>query len=383
MGAGPVLLSEWREKTTGANAKQHNRVVAVTLPFITIPGVIDQILPFSQISYMSLIPRRSVISPALSPTHDVSHEIPLLSQHLGLVTAYWGTRERWKPWKFLEDDFAVLRGHGFCFAEGSMGAYTEVVKCAASQFADAVEEVARRSRATAILVYGRGHWTMNAAAFVSLSLGLPLYVVERGILPNSYIVDESLPFTAPGSKFRSSWEQFLMVEDWDREDFIGLTESRWRLYTSLHKKDCSRVDVHQRPSGAVVGQCLFDYNCIGAPFTNAVEFVEYTLRERPEALEHDTLVYRPHPLSPEEYPTEGINTRHGSIRVDLSEPWEILRNGPTLYTWNSTLGLEGRLVFDLAVNTLDPQCHYAWIHTLNSLQHKRRYIVFLNEISSL
>ena len=258
--------------------------------------------------------------PPSVPKNDARHKIPLLSLHLGLVQAYWSTQELWKPWAFLEDDFSVLRQHGFCFSRSSMVEYTQVVESAASQFADSVEQIANGLRAGAIVVYGRGHWTMNAAAFVAAKLGLPLYVVERGMLPSSYIVDESVPFTAPGSRFRSLWDRFRGVEDWDRKNLIRLTESRWHLYsTLLTKKEESKDIVHKRSSRVLVGQCLFDYNCIGAPFSSAVEFVEYVLGEKPEVLDKDLLVYRHHPLSPEEYPNGTIDTQYGPIRVDLSE----------------------------------------------------------------
>ncbi len=224
---------------------------------------------------------------------------------------------------------------------------------------------------------------MNTAAFVAAKLTLPLYVVERGMLPNSYVVDESVPFTAPGSRFRSLWDQFRRVEDWDRQDFIRLTESRWRLYIARLRKDGESKDSgYQRVSGVLVGQCLFDHNCLGAPFASAVEFVEYILGEKPEVLDKDLLVYRPHPLSPEEYPHGTIDTQYGPIRVDLSDPWDTLRTGPVLYTWNSTLGLEGILVFGSTVNILDPQCHYSWIQQSNN-NEKRMYTVFLNEVSIL
>jgi hypothetical protein len=378
-----MLLADWREGTTANRARQQRSVLCVILPFITIPGVIERIFPSSQISYVSLIPRLGVSSPCLMPNNDTRHAIPLLSLHFGLVQAYWSTQERWGPWTFLEDDFSALRQRGFCFTRNSMETYTQVVESAASQFADSVEKIARTSRADAIVVYGRGHWTMNAAAFVAADLSLPLYVVERGVLPNSYVVDENVPFTAPGSRFRSLWDQFRGVEDWERQDFIGVTESRWRLYTTLLKKnDESKGIVHQRPSRVLVGQCLFDYNCLGAPFASPVGFVEYILGRTPEVSDKALVTYRPHPLSPEEYPHGTIETQYGPIPVNLSDPWEILRMGPDLYTWNSTLGLEAALVFDLAVNIFDPQCHYSWTRQANK-NEKRMYTVFLNEMSAL
>jgi len=90
--------------------------------------------------------------------------------------------------------------------------------------------------------------------------------------------------------------------------------------------------------------------------------------------------YKPHPLSPEEYPEGKIYTAFGPITVDSSEPWEHLRNGSTVYTWNSTLGLEASLLFNHKVVTLDPDCHYAWVHVCTKIE-KRMYIAFLNDVA--
>jgi hypothetical protein len=211
---------------------------------------------------------------------------------------------------------------------------------------------------------------------------LPLYVVERGILPNSYIVDREVPFVAPGSGFRSAWDTFRRVEDWDRQDYTALTESRWQLYTRLlsrePKKDTGAGQGHK----IIVGQCLFDYNCLGVPFASASGFVEYVCRQEPEVLSENAPWYRPHPLSPEEYPDGVIETDYGAIRVDLSDPWERLTDKSHLYTWNSTLGLEASLVFDLPVSILDSGCHYRWILNCRETD-KRMYIPSLNEVSTL
>src|SRR5262249_38094350 len=120
--------------------------------------------PKAQISYVSLVPRPAVTSPRLAPRKSSPLRVPLLELHIKLVEAYWSTREPWKPWIWLEEDFRTLRQHGFRFNRGSITTYREVVELVAGQFACAVESLAIRSRVDAIVVYGRGHWTMNAAA---------------------------------------------------------------------------------------------------------------------------------------------------------------------------------------------------------------------------
>lgn len=342
----------------------------------------EQIFANAKIIYSSFIPRTGVLSPVLAPTANDTNQVPYLSLHLGLVKAYWSVRETWKPWNWLEQDFALLRKYGFNFAQGSISEYGQAVESAASQFAEWVERIAAASSVSAIAVYGRGHWSMNAGARAAKQLSLPLYVVERGILPNSYIVDKESPFVALGSRFRSGWYSFRTVEDWDRRNFASLTESRWQLYIRLSNEKYRKDNDAGRGRKIIVGQCLFDYNCLGAPFTSPSNFIEYVCREKPEVLKEEVPLYRPHPLSPEEYPGGKIETGYGSMPVDFSDPWQRLRERSCLYTWNSTLGLEGSLVFDLPVNILDSQCHYRWVLDCPE-SDKRMYISYLNEISTL
>ena len=65
-----MLLADWRQQTIRARAQQHDRMLCVTLPFLTIPGVMEQLFPRAQISYISLTPRPEVVSPVLNPGKD-------------------------------------------------------------------------------------------------------------------------------------------------------------------------------------------------------------------------------------------------------------------------------------------------------------------------
>lgn len=271
---------------------------------------------------------------------------------------------------------------GFEFAAGSMAEYSHIIKNAASQFAEVVAERATTKKATGVVVYGRGHWTMNSAAYAAQSLTLPLYVLERGILPNSYIVDREVPFAAVGSRYRSAWNMFRRVEDWESaRSHHGLTESRWLLHLK-HSAESAGINVcHDGVPEMLVGQCLFDHNCIAAPFKSPVEFVELVL-SRNGGVGGKSWLYRPHPLSPEEYPTGSIATVYGPVSVDMADPWERLRTDCVVHTWNSTLGLEAALIFKRIVNILDPECHYRWVQKYTEMD-KRMFIAFLNEISLL
>ena len=374
-----MLRAEWRLGTSIAEASHHERVVCVLLPFLNIPGVMERIFPRATLSYVSLVPRPLAISPVFSPKKQLCHVVPFLSLHFRLVQAYWSTRRIWRAWNSLEEEFEFLLHQGFAFDRGSIEAYSDVVKVAASQFTSFMEDVATRSNATAVAVYGRGHWTMNASAIAAKRLGLQLYVIERGLLSNSYIVDRELPFTALGSNYRESWHSFCQVDDWDRPDLHPLTESRWKLYAAkLDESERARAELGH-PQILLVGQCPFDYNCLHAPYTNASGFVDYALNKSPR-IENEAVRYKPHPLSPEEYPEGKIYTAYGPITVDSSEPWEHLRNGSTVCTWNSTLGLEASLLFNHKVVTLDADCHYAWVDGCTEME-KRMYIAFLNDIA--
>jgi hypothetical protein len=300
--------------------------------------------------------------------------------HTGLVSAYWSTIRVWEPWQFLENDFEMLRQYGFRFSRGDIDGYCEVVKSAASQFSDSILQTGRSVNAEAIAVYGRGHWTMNAAALAAQKLDLPLLVIERGILPSTYIVDLTIPFTAPGSHFRAAWESFKSVIDWSSKRPRELSESRWQLYETLLSDSGSATPRHNRKGHLIVGQCLFDYNCLNATFRSPKEFIEYVLDECPSLQGSPDVSYRPHPLSPEEYDREIIRTRFGPMEVDRSAPWEKWTPNTILYTWNSTLGLEARLIFGLDVRILDSSCHYLW--TAEGIyRDKKLYVDFLNEYS--
>lgn len=379
-----MLLRDWCLQSVVHSTNQCESVLCVVPPFITIPGVMEHVFPNAQLRYVSMTPRPETVCPPILPIRRSVRrvKVPLLNLHVGLVRAYWATRTRWKPWMWLEEDFIVLRKFGFRFRLGSIGQYQHVIEIAASQFCNSVKANALGWRVNAIATYGRGHWTMNASALAASELKLPLYVVERGILPDTYIVDRDVPFTAPGSEFRSSWERFRHVKDWASEASRELTLSRWHLYDALQSGVPSKPTIESRHSEIIVGQCMFDYNCIKAPFKTALECVEYLCAHKtPRHLNTADILYRPHPLSPEEYPDGYIRTKFGDLPVDTSNPWDHLANGSLLHTWNSTLGLEAALVFDREVDFQDPDCHYAWVRGCGD-DEKRKYVTFLNRVST-
>jgi hypothetical protein len=378
-----VLLADWERQTVLSTTKDLGRVVCVPLPFMGIPGLVETAFPNARVSYLSLVPRPEAMTPRLDPQRADIHQIPLLLLHTQLVDAYWSTGHGWSPWAFLERDFEALRNQGFRFRVGSNEGYLDVVQRAASAFADAVFEEAVKEQAQAIVVYGRGHWTMNSAAFAAEKLRVPLCVIERGILPDTYIADIAIPFTAPGSRFRRSWEEFCSVENWNGNGTRQLTESRDQLYDDLLQKSQTNSCGDRGTDRLIAGQCLFDYNCLDAPFHSPKEFVEYVIENCSELQnDPDNIRYKPHPLSPEEYPSHGIETRFGILKLDLSMPWQCLRSDRTIYTWNSTLGLEARLIFGLEVRILDSECHYRWAEGTGRAL-KARYIDFLNKYSIL
>lgn len=376
-----MRLADWGLMTTRHKATLHENVLCVALPFMDIPGVMERLFSNAHLEYVSLVPRPGVVSPALLPKMNVLYPVPLLSLHLELVRAYWSTSNAWGPWRFLEDDFDVLRKQGFEFDRGEFGAYCRGVRCAASQFVDCVAEMGIRAGASAIAVYGRGHWTMNAAALAAQRMNVPLYVIERGILPNSYVADADVPFTAPGSNYRAAWARFHDVDDWEFRDPLRLEESRWQLYASMLTGKPRQSFSPDQSEIVVVGQCLFDYNCLNAPFDSPVAFVEYVARLHPNLVGRNDVRYRPHPLSPEEYPDGTLETSFGRIPVDRPlQPWNGFQTNTQIYTWNSTLGLEAALLFDAKVTILDPECHYWWVHGRTS-RETERYVAFLNHIS--
>jgi hypothetical protein len=272
---------------------------------------------------------------------------------------------------------------GFEFDGHRMDTYGAIIQNVASQFADFVIDVIVKTRATAIAAYGRGHWTMNSGAFAAASVGLPLYVLERGILTNTYIIDREVPFTGTGSRYRSAWSAFQRVQDWeDVPIHQEMTESRWQLYLDRSRVRPDETVHAEGRSNLLVGQCSFDYNCLGAPFASPKQFVDFILDNMGGAIEKQTLLYRPHPLSPEEYPAGLIETAHGRIPIDTMAPWDRLRTDCVVHTWNSTLGLEAALVFRRPLRIVDPNCHYRWILESTDAE-RRKFIAFLNQISLL
>jgi len=377
-----VLTSDWYQQSVPGKAKSATRVTCVILPFIAIPGLIEQVFPQASVAYISLVPRVGAYSAHLFPDEKPVSDIPLLDLHTKLVQAYWATSNRREPWSFLEDDFAALEANGFRLAKGNYSQYCEVVRKAASQFSDSVEKYAGTNRADAIAVYGRGHWTMNAAAVAANRLRIPLYVVERGILPRSYIVDFDIPFTGSGSHFRSAWQSFKSISECTDETMHELSESSLDLYSRFFKNEktiASHIGDHQFQN-IIVGQCAFDYNYLHTPFTSPRDFVEHVLKAFPALKIDSNLCYRPHPLSLEEYPQGVIHTQFSPITIDFGSAWSALSAETVLYTWSSTLGLEANLVFDSKVNIMDPDCHYKWICSAG-LPEKNAYIRFLNAYS--
>lgn len=372
-----MRLKDWYSGTVKFDCLKHKKVICVCLPFIRSSGVMEKILPEAKIHYLSAIPCYESETPDLSPQSSFCIDIPFLELNTVLVKAYWASSKYKKAWAWLEEDFSRLQYLGFDFECGKISEYIKAVRIAASQFCIFVESRAAQLEATAIIVYGRGHWSMNAGAVAASHLKLPIYVVERGILPDTYIIDKNVPFPASMSNFREKWEQFLLVKD-----AIELTQkkpfdSRWDLYIRKNNE----IDLEHCSTNAIVlaGQCSFDFNLITAPFKNAKEFIEYAITRIPQDWQQEKIIYRPHPLSLEDYPNHTILTSFGEIPIEWVEPKYIFEQNLPVCSWNSTLGLESLLLNGRAI-ALDSKCYYKFMERAD-ISTKNRFISFLHEIS--
>lgn len=377
-----MRLDEWRLLTVKSDCTRHDSVVCVVLPFLDVPGVMEHIFPHSDINYVSIVPRNFAETPSVSSASTTNMDIPFLDLHTLLAEAYWSATKRSEAWSWLEQDFETIRNWGFDFRAGEIENYKQILRSIAPQVAKFIDNLIERTSSSAICVYGRGHWCMNVAAHAASIRQIPLYVVERGILPNSYIVDIEVPFPAPQSCFRKCWEEFKGLSEKQVWHTNGEQFSRWELYVSKTEEECHQEYSGSKNTTVLVGQCHFDFNCLNSEFNGPREFVEMCVEKMPESWKKNQYIYRPHPLSLEEYPSQFIRTQYGKIPVDRTPPQKLLAIGRPMCSWNSTLCLESLLFYGNEAVAFDPQCYYTSINFADG-RERAIFISYLKEISTI
>lgn len=374
-----MCIESWRSKLILYECNRRKRVLIVTLPFQSIPGFYRKIFPNSSLFFVSFQERKEAISPDLK-LRDLNSrlkKIDYLEQHLRLVEQYWNTGSSWLPWGFLAKDFDTLHKLGFDFKDGDLLTYKKVIEQISALFASWIIEISDQNEIDSICVYGRGHWSMNSAAAAAKDMNIPLYVVERGVLEKTYIVDKDMPFSFFKSVFRKNWEEYPKTENMLYQQNREYRNSVWETYIN---KEPERSEKNNRnySYSLVIGQCVFDINLLGAPFRDFKSFINLCISNMPMNKPH-TLIYRPHPLSPEKYETSQFKIDKYSIIIDRSHPYHLLSNKPLVITWNSTLALEAFLFFKCRVLALDNNCYYRNI--ILSDQNKNIFLNFIKEIS--
>ena len=332
-----MRLAEWRMTTANYLCSQHRTVLCVVLPFMELPGICRRVAPIATLHFVSAIPRADAELPDLQSVSCDDVPIPLLNLHTDLVKAYWAASKPWGPWQWMEMGFNHMRREGFVFRRNNLIEYSATVAQVAARFACYIQCKAEEVKATCLLIYGRGHWSMNAAVAAADRLRIPVFVLERGILPDTYIVDLGVPFPALDSRFRHALATYADVDDPRISDTIQIAVSRHDLYYGQTAPP--KAASHSRPNGTVIlaGQCMFDFNCLNAPFQTPGAFVEFAMAHCPREWDAQSFVYRPHPLSPEEYVLGSISTACGDVPIDHSPPKELLSAGIPICSWNSTL----------------------------------------------
>ncbi|MGP1308593.1 MAG: hypothetical protein ACTS27_00155 [Phycisphaerales bacterium] len=359
-----VLQSAWREA----------EVLAVLPTFLTQQDSFASLFPNATIFSYSIVPHPNCLPCVENRQSTIaSFRPPLLGSHLELVRQYWGHSDPWPTWQWLDDEFRTLHHAGYNFTVGDNLEYEQVILLASGEFRQRMSVFLQEHRDAAVAVYGRGHWHMNVAAAVASEYGRKLYVIERGLLPDSYIVDFEVPFTASGSSFRADWSMFQarMIET--APSPRPAQGSYWDKYCEKEPVSAASADP-DRIDCLIVGQCGFDYNLRRAPFAGSLGFVDYVFGRLPH-LADKRVVFRPHPLSPESPRSSSIAVRGRTIEVDRSNPSAAIRSTKSLVTWNSLLGLEALLWSRAKVTVLDPKCFYA--NLLNENDEQVRFVSFL------
>jgi len=373
-------IQEWRSSLVLNECKRQKKVLIITLPFLKIPGFYRNIFPNASLFFVSLQKLNRAISPHLYKQNRniEAIEIDYLDQHLKLVQQYWDTDSSWLQWKFLEDDFSTLSKLGFSFKKGDIHSYKIIIEQVSRLYCQWIIKFINKNRINSICVYGRGHWSMNSASAAAKLLNLPIFVIERGILEDTYIVDINMPFTFPGSDFRKNWQEYLELEEEQYLHEINYKRSHWDIYLSYASESLRNIVNYPFPFSLFIGQCLFDLNLLNAPFNNFKSFIKLCISRLPSN-KCTAIIYRPHPLSPEYFKKKEIRIKQYSIIVDNSHPSNLFLQNPYIVTWNSTMGLEASLFFNCRVQTLDPNCYYSNI--INKSELKRKFLQFLNEVS--
>lgn len=374
-------IHDWRSGLVLQKCRLQKKVLIITLPFLKIPGVYQTIFPKASLDFVSFQEHKGAISPNLREEKESIQilEIKNLGQHFKLVEQYWKTGSFWPQWQFLESDFNRLLNARFYFKKKDLVSYKKIIKQVSRLFARWIERFVIENRIESICVYGRGHWSMNAAAAVAGLMNLPLFVIERGILANTIIVDVNMPFTFPGSVFRENWKDFLQTKVQRKKSMVSYRDTQWSIYLSYLSKISKRRAIdYPSPLAIFIGQCLFDLNLLKAPFNDSTSFIKLCISKLP-GNKWGTLIYRPHPLSPEVFNANKILVDQNYVTVDYSNPKYLFPENPYIITWNSTLGLEAYLFFNCEVQALDQSCYYKEV--LNNPDYKSKFLEFLQEIS--
>lgn len=374
-------IHDWRSSLVLQKCRLQRKVLIITLPFLKIPGSYPIIFPKADLAFISFQKHKGAISPNLREEKEFIEisKIENLNQHFKLVEQYWITGCFWPQWQFLENDFISLSNAGFSIKKRDLVSYKKTIKQVSKLFARWIERFAIKNRIESICVYGRGHWSMNAATAVARVLNLPLFVVERGILANTIIVDINMPFTYPSSIFRKNWREFLQINVQRKRPIVSHKDTHWGIYLSYSPKTSKKKIIkYPSPLAIFIGQCLFDLNLSNAPFNDPISFIKLCISRLP-GNKWATLIYRPHPLSPEVFKTNKILVDQDHVIIDYSNPKYLFLKNPYIITWNSTLGLEASLFFNCEVQVLDPSCYYKDV--LNNPDRKIEFLEFLQEVS--
>jgi hypothetical protein len=374
------------DESAHSKARRESCVLVFVPTYMNDLRVYELAFPKAKRVYTALFKHTQDISvvPKLTLT-STETLIPLISSHLRLIKDYWSVSPRWPAWCWIESELSLLKRQIFNFKDGCIDKYKQAILKAASCIKDFIKNLLAEHKNSAVCIYGRGHWTMNAVAIAAEEYSRTLYVIERGILPDTYILDINLPYSAPGSTFRTDWDALRtsLLKSNNKSHNIFRAAS-WDVYIpgefplaqieTLNKDKSTNLCI-------LIGQCFFDYNLRFAPYDTQQSFIEYCFLKCSDILHRSkTILYRPHPLSPEIYPNGNITTIHGNLRVVRGNPCDLLSLKPLAITWNSTLGLEAWLFYNCSVVTLAPNCFYKTL--LGGDERTRNgYLSFLNKRS--
>ncbi|MHC4111654.1 MAG: hypothetical protein ACYSUY_11295 [Planctomycetota bacterium] len=376
----------WPDYSAQSKAKQESSVLIFIPTYMRDTSPYEHAFPNAKLFHTALLKHISNIDAVPNLRANYKNLVPpYLSAHLCLMQAYWSTVPRWPSWCWLENELSLLRECGYHFEDGCITNYKQEILRAASCVKDFVLTLLHDHDISAVCVYGRGHWTMNAVAVAAEEQECTLYVLEKGILPKTYLLDIDLPYSGPNSTFRRDWELFRHATSSSCTSQCNpQPASCWDIYLQGENKQ-SQIIYSDENCGEdlylLVGQCLFDYNLQSAPYRSPLGFIEYCLSQNPQLQCSKHVLYRPHPLSPEMYGQGKIRTSCGYLNVTRGNPVNILSVRPNVITWNSVLGLEACLFYNCPVVALDPDCFYKTL-SMASSELKNCYIAFLRQRST-